>query len=282
MDPRAELQEKLAYLNSKLSESPESQNAEERQKHLKMLQDVMNAMASMEKDLKKAVNDSNPDACTLRVVASFPRAADGGIMYPHRKDIQEKLNRIFRENVRQEICIEVQAKFVEMNFNYILHYPAEHYLREEEEFYIKVGSPEQMESILKFSDNFRRAGFEFMRPTKNFATREAYQTIGHLLLRLKIVDQKCRKLGAIPGRGGVPVLPDNFVQREEFVEAVKTFMEKSMKEELHGLLCSRTPVDKRKRQTELDPLVDERIDILQKLLSFNQDDYPFTFERVFK
>jgi hypothetical protein len=297
MVSRAKLQEKLANLNSKLSETTESQTAEELLKHLDMLRDVMNVMGSMEKDLKKAVDESNPDACILRVTTSFPRAADGGVLYPPRKYIQEKLNRVFRQNIRYEI--EVQATFVEMNYNNILHYPADNYLRQEEEFYVKVGSPEQMESILKLSDCIHFVGFEFIKPTENFATREAYRTIGHLLLRLKIVDQKCKKLGAIPGRRGVPILPEDFVQTDEFKKTVekyqwdniaenlsraagKIFKDGTPIEDVHAYLCSHTPVDKRKRQKELDTLVGERIDILKKLLSFNQDDFPFTFDREFK
>jgi hypothetical protein len=294
MDPRTELQEKLAYLNSKLSESPESQTAEERQKHLDMLRDVMNTMASMEKDLKKAVNESNPDACTLRVIGSFPRAADGGVLYPPRKDIQENLNRIFREYIRYEICIEVQAKFVEINFNNIRHYPVSCFLEQQEELYVKVGSPEQMDCILRFSDKVRHLGFELIKPPQKSAAREAYRAIGNLLLRLRTVDQKCKELGAI-SIDGTPKLPENMVQTEQFDDTVKALEDNiseiqsklrndptSMKHALHIYLCRNTRVDKRKRQASLDPLLDERIDILKKLSRFNPDDYPFAYDREFK
>ena len=294
MDRSAELHEKLAYLKSKLVSSNESQTAEERQKHLDMLRDVMNAMGSMEKDLKRAVDESNPDACILRVVGSFPRAADGGFVYPHRNDIQEKLNRVFREYIRHEISIEVQAKFVEINFNYIQHYPASGFLQQQEELYVKVGSPEQMESILKFSDRVRHVGFELSRPTQKSATREAYRTIGNLLLRLITVDQKCKELGAIPMHG-TPILPENMVQTEQFDETVKALADNitemqsklqrdtgPLKQTLHTYLCRNIRVDKRKRQAALDSLLDERIEILKKLSRFNPDDYPFTYEREFK
>ncbi len=294
MDRRAELQEKLAYLSAKLSESPQSQTAEERQRQLEMLQEIINAMGSMEKDLKKAVDESNPDACILRVVGRFPQAADGGFLYPHRNEMQEKLNRIFREYIRYEICIEVQAKFVEINFNDILHYPHGNYLRQEEEFYVKVGSPEQMECILKFSDKVRHLGFEMIKPPQKSAAREAYRVIGNLLLRLRTVDQKCKELGAI-SIDGTPKLPENMVQIEQFDETVKTLEENitqiqirlgrdpsAMKHILHVYLCHNARIDKRKRQASLDPLLDERIDILKKLSRFNPDDFPSTFDREFR
>ena len=296
MDSRSDLQAKLAYLTVKLSDSPEALSAEERQKHLDMLRDVMNAMGSMEKDLKKAVDESNPDACILRVVGGRSRAADGKTVYPKRKDIQQNLNTVFREMIRSEVRIEVHAMFVEVNFNQIANsLKANDYLQQEEELYVKVGSPEQMECILEFKDIIRRVGFEFSKPNQKSATREAYKAIGNLLLRLKTVDKKCKMLDAIPDRGGLPILPDQMVQTEQFDETVKAFEENvedvsgklkhgplTAKQYLHAYLCSKTRVDKRKRQTALDPLIDERIEILKKLAQFDTDEFPFTYEREFK
>ena len=85
------------------------------------------------------------------------------------------------------------------------------------------------------------------------------------------------------------------VQTEQFDETVKAFEENvedvsgklkhgplTAKQYLHAYLCSKTRVDKRKRQTALDPLIDERIEILKKLAQFDTDEFPFTYEREFK
>jgi hypothetical protein len=56
----------------------------------------------------------------------------------------------------------------------------------------------------------------------------------------------------------------------------------TIKQELHAWLCTRTRVDKSKRQAALEPLVDERIDILLKLAMFDPDQYPVVIEREFK
>ena len=47
-------------------------------------------------------------------------------------------------------------------------------------------------------------------------------------------------------------------------------------------MCTRTRVDKRKRQANLEPLVDERIEILLELAKIDQDKFPFVSEREFK
>ena len=103
-------------------------------------------------------------------------------------------------------------------------------------------------------------------------------------------------LDAIPGRGGLPILPDQMVQTEQFDETVKAYEDnindvkgrlnpapggpEMAKQDLHAYLCSRTRIDKRKRQTALDPLIDERIEILKKLAQFDTDEFTFTYEVV--
>ena len=141
-------------------------------------------------------------------------------------------------------------------------------------------------------------GIQFSKPTQNSATREAYRNIGNLLLRLKKVDDQCKALGAIPGKGGGPMLPEQMVQMEEFDDTVRAFEEniedvksklnrgvgdpKTIKQDLHAYLCSKTRINKRKRQTALDPLIDERIAILKKLAQFDIDEFPFIYERNYK
>ena len=302
MDSRSDLQAKLAYLTVKLSDSPEALSAEERQKHLDMLRDVMNAMGSMEKDLKKAVDESNPDACILRVVGGFQKSVDGSCIYPTRKEVQQKFKE-FHDSIR------VQALTIENNFNYIQNGPGSgKFLMQEEELFVRFGSAEEMQYVLDCNFNLHvqvdlHAGctsgcnIQFVKPAL-LVKRDTYRTIGNLILNLKTVDQKCRALEAIPGKGGVPILPDQMVQTEQFDETVKSFEENvedvsgklkhglstplGAKQYLHAYLCSKTRVDKRKRQTALDPLIDERIEILKKLAQFDTDEFPFTYEREFK
>lgn len=256
----------------------------------------------MSTDLKMA--ESNPDACTLRVYGNFYQAPGGGFIYPEKMEMQEKLNEFFRVKNMNETDVEVESKFTEINFNYLQNGSGLYnFLVQEEEFYVKVGSPEQMELILKFGNNFQvhlnprqSVHIKFIKPSQKSATREAYRAIGNLLLCLKTVDQKCKVLEAIPGKGGVPMLPDQMVQKEQFDETVKAY-EENIKDmagkigksnnhpvttDLHAYLCSKTRVDKRKRQTALDPLIDERIEILKKLAQFDTDEFPFTYEREFK
>jgi hypothetical protein len=72
------------------------------------------------------------------------------------------------------------------------------------------------------------------------------------------------------------------VQNENFDIAVTGMQSKNDKVTLHNFLCTRTRVDKRKRQANLEPLVDERIEILLELAKIDQDKFPFVSEREFK
>ena len=307
MDSKADLQAKLAYLNAKWSEGTESMSAEEKQKHLDMLQEVLNAMGSMQKDLKKAVARSNPDACVLRAYGQFPRAADTSVMYPQRIDIQESIVRFLngKNQGKVAMAIEVESTFVEFNYNYIRSGQYDQrFLKREEELYLKFATQEQADFVIKSTEgqsivvHFARQGccFQLMESAQKSSTREAYRTIGSLLHRLIEIDKQCKVLGAVPGRGGVPILADTLVQYEAFDDTVRAYEENMrdvegrvqrfdpnmMKQDLHAFLCGRVRVDRAKRQKTLDPLVDERIGILKKLSKFNPDDYPFEFDREFK
>ena len=130
------------------------------------------------------------------------------------------------------------------------------------------------------------------------------------MIRLKEVDGELRQLGAVPYKGS-PMLPVHFVQTEEFDEQVRLFFSlqestqpisgqqqqqlafgegggvgfysvQDAKNSLHAYLTSKHKVNRRKRQAALDVLVDERIDILLKLCSYNPEETPFSFDREFK
>jgi hypothetical protein len=139
--------------------------------------------------------------------------------------------------------------------------------------------------------------FQFSTPSQKQSTRVIYRSIGVQLKRMKVIDDRLKDIGAVPGRGGIPVLRADLVDSEEFDETVTTLLENMReqeqplsvrrssdltgKEELHGYLVSKIKVDKKKRQMELDGLVRERIEILLKLSSFDPDEIPFSFDREF-
>ena len=178
MDTKADLQAKLAYLNAKWSEGTESMSAEEKQRHLDMLQEVLTAMGSMQKDLKKSVAESNPDACVIRACGDFPRAVDGSFIYPPRIDIQEGIIRYYRERNEGKAppAIEIVATFAEVNFNYIRNgqtHPK--FLFREEEFFVKFATPDQAEFVIKSNLCFWIPGRQIflVESAQKSSTREA-------------------------------------------------------------------------------------------------------------
>jgi cysteine-rich repeat protein len=118
-----------------------------------------------------------------------------------------------------------------------------------------------------------------------------------LATRLAPKDFRCGGLVRLPG--GILLygaddgrFSNEMVQAEQFDDTVRAYEEnitdvksklnrgfhdpRMAKEELHAYLCSRTRVDKRKRQNALDPLVDERIEILKAIAKTDSDKFPFT------
>jgi hypothetical protein len=80
---------------------------------------------------------------------------------------------------------------------------------------------------------------------------------------------------------------DNTVDTYLKIDCATTFGRRCLnpvmaKQDLHAFLCTRTRVDRRARQAALEPLVDERIEILLKLVKYDQDRFPFAIEREFK
>jgi hypothetical protein len=174
------------------------------------------------------------------------------------------------------------------------------YLLQEPSVFVKFGTSQQAKTVeneIKYKTvyfSFAQAGinYHFTVPKQNSTDRAAYRTIGDLIKGLKKVDSKLKALGAVPGRGGLPELSDKLIQKDDFdtyinslraADTQRVRWDPLMKQqELHGWLCTRTRVDKSKRQAALEPLVDERIDILLKLAMFDPDQYPVVIEREFK
>jgi hypothetical protein len=119
----------------------------------------------------------------------------------------------------------------------------------------------------------------FVQPTQCKRDREVYRTIGDNIRRLQEIDAQLRKLGAVAGRGGVPELSEHLIQDVDFDEAICLYRNDPVV--FTSFLCLHTKCDRRKREAELKPLAEERLHILPKLCSYNQDECPFTSRREF-
>ena len=288
-----ELTALLAHLQAKWQDGTDKMSIEEKKKHRDMLMNVLQMVGIMEDsdDLKKSVCDSGDDGMVLQM-----RCQSGFVNFvfsPSSEEIQAAFAARNQKNV-YDALVQANVKHVsiEENFNFLKSGPkSPNYLLKEKEVYVRFESVEQASHVLRIGEYLhvkinanQKAPFQFFAPKHSTTTRATYRTIGNLILRLKEVDQQLKALGAIPGRGGVPELSEMLVQINEFdgFVARANAAHGYDKATLHSFLCTRTRVDKRKRQAALDPLVDERIDILLKLTKYDPDDVPFTFEREFK
>lgn len=282
-----ELTVMLAHLQAKWQGGADKMSTEEKKKHHDTLMGVLQMVNTMQNDLKKSMDDSGHEGMVLQM-----RGKSGYAFIPSADEIQAAF---VARNQRVVFGAEVNVKLVsvEENFNYVkAGLKSPNYLLKEKEIYVKFESAEQASRVLRIGDYLhvkinanQQAPFQFFAPRQSTTIRATYRTIGDLIIRLREVDQQLKSLGAIPGRGGVPELSGMLVQNDEFDRGVAGYTKDARgydKATLHNFLCTRVRVDKRKRQSSLDQLVDERIDILLKLTKYDPDEFPFTFEREFK
>lgn len=306
-------EDKLSMLREKLIQNSRDMPVEEKKQYLEMLRidvQVEAMMMMIPKDPNTSGDREDGGGVVLQMRGQFARDASGNFVLPCAKALQAELVRI--GGGHPEIYI-----FSEKNFNYITNSTlCPNHLLQEEEVFVKLDSQESASCFLNLKQGLpletwcldygvvdpRRLTYllllHFSVPSRDAATRAVYRHIGALLTRLKRVNEELKHLGAVSGRGNIPVLPAHFVQTEEFDETVRVLQAKMkavndkpsresvndlqhVQEELHGYLVSKQRVNRRKRQEALDSLVDERISILLKLCRYDLDTTPFSFDREF-
>ena len=293
----------LAFLQVKYQLETDKMSSEEKQKHYDMIRQMIFGLRSMESDLSKSMEESDQNAVVVQMCGCFPRTAAGIPLIPGKDEIQAAfgVRKYQRETIHE---VEVKSIKVEYNFKYIGDNPSNpNYLLKEPEVFVTVASVKQANYIIslkhahvsiKTEHGSTGQSFRFSSPLKDADTRATYREIGSLIIRLKQVDERLKALGAVAGRGGVPELSDMLIQNEDFDTCIETYHKNKeangrqrqdplmAKQHLHAFLCTRTRVDRRARQAALEPLVDERIEILLKLVKYDQDRFPFAIEREFK
>ena len=285
----------LEHVQAKYKDGADKMSLQEKEKHCDLLHNILRMVGSMESDLRKSMDDSDQDGVVLQL-KNLPSDGKGAVLVP-KKEVIELLF-TSRYNPTNEVPkIDVLSVHMEWNFPYIRDGPkSPNFATRFAEVFVRFGSPEQAAYVhelggrscfnITMEDECRRFGLNVKFVLcQDAAARAAYRTVGTLIGRLKGVDDKLRALGAVPGRGGVPELSEMLVQSEEFDGWLAKCTQTAHvydKAWLHSFLCGRTRVDKRKRQATLEPLVDERLEILMELCKIDQDKFPFTCEREFK
>lgn len=324
----------LTELQVRYRDNFDSISIEEKKEHRAFLKEVIDIAKAIEKDTSKSMDQNDVDSTVFRMVGHFPVDAAGLPMIPTKEDVEVGINQVLNQNLlgRRHVLspethpsVSIESVVREDNFHHILEGPSsQNYLTNEMEVYVKLGNSDQYNYLLQQISQGRGSfsipcwtvsrqrvmyNFNFSSPRRDTRTRAAYREIGTLITRLRQVDAQLRTIGAVPGRGGIPVLSDKLIQKEDFDVYVESFVDRikakpragamgantakpssdmsnvnttNDKETLHSWLCTRTRVDRRKHQETLEPLVDERIDILLKLSQIDPDEFPFVVERDFK
>ena len=178
----------------------------------------------------------------------------------------------------------------EINFRDLRDCESPNHLLEIEEYFFSVSSTDQAALVLGLKNGLNitiskdgrtvQRYANFTSPPLDLQTRAVYRRIGQRVSALKQVDAQLRQLGAVPGNNGVPMLPDEFVQDEEFNSCIGQLAGASVGE-LTKYLCTMVKVDRRGLMEKLQPLVARRLDLLIELCRINQTEFPFSFVRGF-
>jgi hypothetical protein len=291
------IKQMLEHLQTKYRDGIDKISPEEKRHHHDMLKNIVEMVGVMRKDVEKSLDAANHGKMVLKISGSFPVDFTGSICVPQADELNVAFNATLRRNsvIENPPQVLVESITVEENFNHILDGPeSPNYLLKEQEVYVKLESMEQADYVRGLSSHLRSVMVKLPSdprrsiclllsdPSKDTHTRAAYREIGTLITRLKQVDAQLTALGAVPGRGGLPELSDKLIPVEVFDDTVKRLQETpGQKYNLHGFLCTRIRVDKRKRQETLEPLIDERINVLLRLSQFDPDEFPFVVEREF-
>jgi len=225
----------------------------------------------------------------VQLRGSFGRAADGRMMFPSKEELQKAFNDFFAR-ARLGPSVEVVFVLTEKNFVDLRDCKSPNHLLEVEEYFFSVSSAEQAALVLGIRNGIHLTVTRgvrtvsmcafFVDPPLDLRARAMYREIGQRVSALKEVDAQLRQLGAVPDLNGVPVLPDVFVQDEEYDECV-TKLSGASTRELTKYLCTMVKVDRRGLAEKLQPLAARRLELLIELCRINQTEFPFSFVRGF-
>ena len=288
------IQAKLSFLKDNLVKPSHELTEVGRKIYLDTLREVVQTARVLERELDKPITGGNDDddGTVLQMRGYFRFSEDGDIIIPTKEEIQEGFMMVGQQDTALP-QVSVVSVFFENNFN------RSTYAREVDVF-VRFGTKEQALyafelrhiDIYQHNPSPSECRYDFLLPVGNAATRAGYRDIIWISQCRREVDYKLKRLGAVQGRGGIPVLPDKFIQKEEFDATLQAIIMSdadqrrgvnapTAKENLHSYLVSRVRVDRKKRQDELDKLVDERISLLLRLASYDPDEYSFTYDGEF-
>jgi hypothetical protein len=278
--PETELNDMLKHLNAILYEDNLSE--ERKNEYLQLLRDVLHKVDQKE----NPVPIIQSDYAVLQITCDSKSMAGKFLQPPTTEMIQIAVN-------NRNPGMFILASCIETNF-------LDDFSATSLQMFVKFRTVADAKAMTGVKISHKHFIFQFSVPSRSCAIRAVYRTIGGLVTELRQIDACLKKIGALPGNAGMPYLPQTLVEAEVFDRSVQTLNEHMQirnQDELNRLgyhtmhdpkrrcyeyLTYNTKVNKTERELKLQSLLDSRMAVMYKLKSYNQDEFPFTYDIAYK
>jgi len=300
-----DIQTKVESVRCKVRDDMICMQAHERWEYLGLLSGLVQDAKKQELDGPDDLgNATEITDVILQLHGPYFDESDRCMLFPNKNELQTAFNEYSERNASQG-KVEVGFVLIEKNFTEMQDIDSANYLKDTDECFFSVGSVEQAVFVIGLKSGIHisitkdgrsvSCYVQFVSPYLDMPTRAMYRQIGLCALALKGVDTQLKKLGALPDDNGVPMLPDSFVQDDEFDFYIDSALSKravigrravgllshGSVAELTKYLCTMVKVDRRKLIEKLHPLAAKRLELLLELGRINQTTFPFAFRRGF-
>jgi hypothetical protein len=272
----------LKHLNTILYE--EQLTDERKHEYLQLLRDVLNKIELKEK--AKTVKKLETDYAVLQMTCDC-RTMSGKFLQPPTTEMIQRA--VHSRHPDMQILTSVIEKNYLADFNSTML-----------QMFVKFKTAADATAMAGVKIVYEEFVYQFSVPQRTYAKRNVYRAIGGYVTELKVIDERLKRIGALPGFKGFPVLPQTMIDAEVFDKSVQTFNEhmkiksttdlkrlgyhneSDVKRRCYEYLTFNTKVNKEKRELILQSLLDSRLAVMQKLKSYNQDEFPFTYDITYK
>lgn len=152
-----------------------------------------------------------------------------------------------------------------------------------DEDYSMVLGLEKMDVNVQIQSSIHCINVQFIQPTRSQAMHKTLRIIGNSLFRLGEIDKELKKIGAVKNQAGMPELGPEFIDKAWYLTKLKECKRiraagGSLDLHSHAPLAGMKPVDSNALKQLIKKLYDEECDILIQLREYQLNGVDFNFK----